>query len=55
MSKDLKVDSLMKIVIGTRLIRKEVQLASPKATPKAPTNIRKMDPGPRTVPTIMKI
>ena len=41
------------MVMGTRFTRKEVQLLSPNATPKAPTNIKKMEPGPKIVPTIM--
>jgi len=37
----------------TRLYRKESQLEILKATEKAPTSIRKIVPGPSTVPTII--
>ena len=45
----------MKSRIGTKLIKNAVQLSTLKAELKAPTNIRKMVPGPKTVPTIIII
>jgi hypothetical protein len=42
-------------IIGTKLTKNESQLEILKAAVKAPTNIRKMVPGPKTVPTIIMI
>jgi hypothetical protein len=42
-------------MMGTKLIQKLVQLSTWKATLQEPTIIRKMVPGPITVPTINKI
>jgi hypothetical protein len=41
--------------IGTMLYSKLVQLSMWKAATKAPTNMRKMVPGPRMVPPINMI
>lgn len=46
---------IMKPIIGTKLTQKLVQLSMPKATLKEPTIMRKIVPGPRTVPTIRRI
>jgi hypothetical protein len=46
---------IMKKRIGIMLYSKLVQLSMWKAATKAPTNIRKMVPGPRMVPPINMI
>ena len=42
----------MKAKIGIKLIQKLVQLSTWKATLQDPTIIKKIVPGPKTVPTI---